>query len=319
MEFKYIKDSRVDEDNVFIIKWRLCFFCNYTCPNCIQGVQECLDKSTIIETENTLYSAAEALDTHILAKLPSDLKVKIELVGGEVSLLDLIKVLNCIRDKKLWRIQLTTNFSRHHQYYIDLADYLKSRNIELSLAASYHETQTSLDTFLLKAQQVKKHCTLFSVEMVSTESNQELVEEFKALCEVKNLKYSIDGDKTEAGKDINVSSNKQPRYTVKFEDGSIVNFTTKSMLIRDKRFIQHRNMYIRTNGYYCSYGYHYIYVEVDKVFGPLCTDRKNIEEFKLKTALTKCPYTHCSLCGRMSLYKEDILNVSRDKYDKIYR
>ena len=169
--------SIINNERLFTIKWRLTEWCNYRCSYCLRkfkGQNTKLDELKILKTAPQVNRLIEEADKG----------VKLNLIGGEVTFLDLKKIISLVTSNNLKRIHITTNFSNKLEYYIDLANYLKSRNIQLSMNVSYHNEYSNLDDFVDKANKFKNSVDLYSfkIEFVVAPENENLLEDVKNKC-----------------------------------------------------------------------------------------------------------------------------------------
>lgn len=312
--FDVIELNNITDEDLFVIKWRITHSCNLSCSYCAhEKFRETYNENGYIQ--NKLEETAKDVSKLIDGIFQN--KVKIDLIGGEPTLYDIIAILKNISSSKLYRIQITTNFTRPISYYKELAEYLNSRNIELSLTASFHYQFMNMDRYFEKVNQLKDLCTIFCCEIVSTFENQDLIKEFEKRCKDSDIDYLIDADtrrKASGYRHLLYSSNrrknKQPRYKclIKDEKGNIFSQTylTRNDFFHDENIRQILNSRLfYSKGYYCSVGWNYIYIEVDKIAcrtkeNPLCFNRISISDYE-QTKPTKCKIEKCTLCGNMNL------------------
>ena len=116
--------SITDLDNSdFIIKWRMTEMCNADCSYCIRKsrhvgvIPERLKEQDgrLCEVAKEISRMIDSTDFH---------NVKIDLIGGEVSILDLEKICGNFTAGKIKRINLTTNLLKPVEYYKNLCDLL---------------------------------------------------------------------------------------------------------------------------------------------------------------------------------------------------
>lgn len=131
------------------IKWRMTDICNYSCPYCARGNFLSAYSAEKIASENAaLASTAEKISA-LLSKSGFK-KVKIDLIGGEVSLLDLESILSRITAENVAEYNITTNLSKPADFYISLAS-----KFPVSMTASLHESEADFDVFFAKAERIK--------------------------------------------------------------------------------------------------------------------------------------------------------------------
>ena len=320
--FDVIELNNITDNDLFVIKWRITHSCNLTCSYCAhEKYRETYNENCYIQKklEDTAKDISKLLDGIIQNK------VKIDLIGGEPTIYNIIKILDNISSSKLKRIQITTNFTRPLSYYKELAEYLNTRNIELSLTASFHYQFFDMDIYFEKVKQLKDLCTIFCCEMVSTIENQDLVKIFENKCLELDVDFLIDADtrsRASAYRNTLYSSNrrknKNPRYKAVLEDEQGNKFSrtylTRNDLFHDININQiHNSRLFYTKGFYCSVGFNYIYIEFNKIAcktkeNPFCYNRISIPDFK-QIKPFKCETEKCTLCGNMNLTKFENSNL----------
>ena len=131
--------------NTFFVKWYTNTWCNFHCPYCFQ------DNSLIFkETQEELEKKAEYINKLLFA---NDVNTKfkgldLRLIGGECTIYDLTKLVDKF-ELPIKRLGITTNFSRSIDYFKNLYEYCKSKNILLILNCSYHlENKNFFDKML---------------------------------------------------------------------------------------------------------------------------------------------------------------------------
>lgn len=168
--------SEKSKFNLFRISWKMFDFCPYACPYCYMAD---LVKRAKLEKElptiETLIERAKNINNYI--KFRGKDKIKLHLIGGEVTYYNLIPILDEI--KTINNIQIVSNFYRDFDYWKNLIDYLNTRNIKISFSASLHlsaiNTPEKEKDFCEKAIQINDYLQkniqnpyIFVVKMVST-------------------------------------------------------------------------------------------------------------------------------------------------------
>lgn len=319
-------DSVITQQKVSHIKWRMTRVCNYKCSYCIHWKRALNDN---IQEDERLCKAAIPGINNICNRLPGT--VKIDMLGGEVTLMDLPSIINQLTSPKLKFINITTNLSRDIKYYQHLAEVCHEKEIVLSMTGSYHEEYTDTDEFFKKASIINKTGTLFKVEMVSTIENQDKVRHFIKLCEQHQLTYLVDRDVRK--KDINLivgsSEDKPLRYVVTRDDGTIEQYKARSEFVSGKDNTSDEwGACIPTTGMYCTKDCDYVYVGGNKVLGcdprrPAggCRNFMSLGYYKLRKEPQLCVNPKgCSLCGNMSVARDkqvliDLLEAKKEAYD----
>lgn len=299
----------------FIVKWRLTDMCNANCSYCIRkSFHQDVEKEKLETIQKQLCDIAKELSRLINSTQFS--KVKIDLIGGEVTLFDLKAILKNIDSDKITRINITSNIIKDVNYFDELCEYLHSRNIKLTLTASYHFEYISFEKYFEKVEHLKKTVDFLCCEIVSLEDNQDLCKKFVEKCTELNLLYRCEVD-IRFGKEnvrklnlISDSNKKESaRYKVLFTDGTEQMYTTRNQLLIDRSIEENINQKIfRTQGMMCSKNYDFIYVDFDQVGGRTetvntCLNRTPIKDFKLIQP-RPCIARGCTLCGHMNLWRE---------------
>lgn len=312
---KDIKSITDLDDSDFIIKWRMTEMCNANCSYCIRKRRHVgIIPEKLAEQNKRLCEVARQI-TRLLEKTDFD-NVKIDFIGGEVSILDLPNICRNITTKKVKIINLTTNFLQPKEYYIGLCDTLHKHGIKATAVASFHYEFIGIDKYFEKIEELRKHFDILACEMVSTTENQELCRQFIKKCMEMGLDYMVEGDlrfdqmKARAGGLIVGSSKKvkKDRYRVCFMDGTERNYASRNQLLMDADTVQNRwQKAIHTKGYVCSNSYDYVYIDFDTAVGRtknsnLCSNRMPIEDFEIVEP-GRCEAENCTLCGHQSLWR----------------
>ncbi|WP_147612336.1 radical SAM protein [Treponema pectinovorum] len=320
-KIKSLKSENGDFD--FIIKWRMTNSCNAHCSYCIRA--KYTQQPEDLEEENKKLEKVATKLNLLIESLPQT-RIKIDAVGGEVTILDLKKIFSKIPSKKLKRVSITTNLKRNAEYYIEL-----SKFIPLSMTASFHAEIQNLQTYIAKIKRIKEEGKLhyLNCETVSTTQNAELVNSFIKQCEALDVFYMVEPDRRKENdserKSFNyIAKSNKPRnvrYTVVFSDGTEKKYYVRSDFLAE--FNCHYCCYGRfvpTKDLYCSCGYDYLYIKIDKAVGRKegfagCDNGMEIEEFKPLPKPAKCISDMCSLCGTMSLTDDDNTVEKNSEYD----
>lgn len=300
-----------NDPNDVVIKWRLTTACNLRCPYCIQTN----DKKDHDVELNKEFVMSLVEDVNRLVDSAVGDSVNINLIGGECTLYDLKEIISKLHSPKLKKINVTTNFTRSAEYFIELSEYLKSRDIVFSLTVSWHKCAFTLEQFVKKVALVAPHIEMFCAEAVSHEKNQNDMYEFAAEMEKLNIDYYIDTDKRFKSNIPLFYTDKREkktkyRYTVWYDDDEEpTKLSTKSQLLANPRAdnenVSHRFVSVKKR--YCTVGWNYIYIDENgRAFArrtegsKACGNRIPVSEFKW--GLPKvCGVNYCGLCGNMSL------------------
>jgi MoaA/NifB/PqqE/SkfB family radical SAM enzyme len=304
--------SIINNEKMFTIKWRLTEWCNYRCSYCLRkfkGQDTKLDEIKILKIAPQVNRLIEEANTD----------VKLNLIGGEITFLDLKRIISLLKSNNLKKIHITTNFSNKLTWYIDFANYLLKRNIMLSMNVSYHNEYTNLDDFINKAIIFKRtalNLYSFKLEFVVAPENEKLLKEVKYKCKEAGLDYLIELDKSQSEeyfKKLNIQSSvSKPRWIINYIDGTNNKDITRSQLIN-----QFEDKLCPSKYYYCTSGATYIYIREDKVAkNSTCIHGKQytpIEKYHIDKNIYKCnnPVGKCSLCGdfSISLNKEELYDI----------
>lgn len=331
----------INKDKLFVVKWRLTEWCNYSCSYCLRMNK---DKPHKGEREGMVHRDRFADENMAIACAPEINRIinevavptKINLIGGEVTFFDLKKIISLIDSKYLKRVNITTNFSNSLEYYVDFAKYLHSRGVSLSISISFHDEYTDIEKFAKKVYDFKeatKDLDVYNlkIEFVIAKSNVHLVDAVKEQCSKYDIDYLMEIDKTS---DLDFKNKMQPyntaqlkasRYHIYFDNGEKSEDYTRNHLITHKicehQFEKtHFLTKIDDKDFYCTSGISYIYINKTIVFENSSCVKKGtfirdyhippIEERKLR----KCTSNGCNLCGGISLSydKEFLENYCRE-------
>lgn len=309
-----IKKIELLDDKDLEIKWRISHSCNIGCSYCIQAKK--WQKPEDIKKEQIEIELLADDVNKIIEKHPERKNIKLQLIGGEVSIFDLKSLLNHF--SRLNKLCITTNIIRDVDYYIDLADYCKSRNIFISITCSFHEEFIDLDSFIKKVELLKPHVGFITVEMVSVDSNQELVKNFIEKVHATDLDYMVDRDMRNIKDKQHLiacarKKNKPPKYKITYDDDTVKYFDSRNLFLTDlSTDTRHTQLYFNSRGYKCTHSYDYVYIDYDEVIGwskddlEDCRKHIPIKDFDLIESPRECKQKGfgCSLCGSFSLFKE---------------
>ena len=146
-----------------VIKWRLTDACNYKCSYCLRySWSNKTQDLKNIKADNELAIKLIPEIARIINEMPG--KVKLDLIGGEVSLLDLETILKgifAITNDKLFRLNITTNMFKPAEYYTNLCNLVYENGAELGITCSWHSERCTFENSLknlnkLNRQQIKK-------------------------------------------------------------------------------------------------------------------------------------------------------------------
>ena len=309
-----------------VIKWRLTDACNYRCSYCLRySWSKKVQDVKFVPQDNALAISLIPEIARIINEMPG--KVKLDLIGGEVSLLDLEAILKgifAITSDKLFRLNITTNMFRPAEYYTNLCNIVYDNGAELGITCSWHSENCSFEEFFEKFEQIKSPTNQKGIraECVSRLDNQEDVKRFIKYCELKGISYFVERDLNAPYKEkknllIGSSSKKKDRYKIITEEGKELFFKTRNEVISGE-FCDYQTC-VTAEGYYCTRDYDYVYIEKDihigRIGGSDCKNAEFIYDFTPLKEPKICEKVGCSLCGHMSvgLKKEDLIVKINDK------
>lgn len=307
------------------IKWRLTDDCNYNCSYCVRKTFKGREAQSLnnykIDEQNCIKICPEI--ARIIKELPGN--VKLDLIGGEPSLLNLHIILDNLFKEcgdKLKRINLTTNMSQSADYYNDLTELCYKYNSEIGITCSWHSEFVSLDKFIEKFSKIKSPTNQkgIRIEVVSREDNQEDIKKLIDICKENNYTYFTERDlfsshETNRNLICETSKQKKDRYKIITNKGEEISYKTRNDFITST---EERDASVFTCGdFYCSRDYDYVYIDFTEHMGrsldPVaCNIKQPIEKFKPLKEPTRCSKGIegvCTLCGQISLsrVKEELL------------
>jgi len=279
----------IDLDEYATIKLRLTDYCNYKCSYCIRR-KTIEQEGCMLDDENCLKYIDDYNRIIDELKAKTNKPVKVDLIGGEVTILPYLSEL--ISKLKADRINITTNLSR--PLPIDR---------RLSITASFHPEFTDLDTFFESVSYYKDKFKNFKIETVSF-SNATHIDEFIKRAQEIGVAYMVEEDLLDTNKTGKAcSSNKpKPRYLV---DGNYYNTRNEFL----KKHGENGWGVMITNEY-CSRDVNYVYIEQGEVSS--CNRLTPVKDFHVAD-YHKCYRGGgvCSLCGHITIL--DSLNYIERK------
>lgn len=262
-----------------VIKFRVTDACNYKCPYCI--------RRQFINNNHFNLDLDEVI--RIACEMNKDKPIKIDLIGGEVTLLpnlkEIIDRLLTVADK----INITTNASKDLSYLADK---------RITLTCSYHPTETeeSVEDWI---DRIVSYKDLFGYVKIETVNTKGAVHINKFIEYAKDkIDYMVEANLFEP--ETKGTSSIKKNYRYKFiNNGTEEYFYTRNSFLKKYGV---NGQCIPTNGLQCSKEYDYIYIEGDKVI--TCRGAVPIKEFHPKTRWHNCyrPNSYCTLCGNISVH-----------------
>lgn len=312
---KSIKSIKCNSEYDLVIKWRITNQCNAHCSYCIHG-RSITKVEDIKRDQNKALETVEYINDLINRHLEKK-KIKLELIGGEVTMFDLKSILEKIN--RLDCVNITTNLLRDTDYYLDLIKYCNNRNIKITMTASFHYEMQSIDNYFNKMTKISEYNTICA-EMPSLDDNQLLVKQFIDRCNELDLDYMVDKDFRSLNDKSHLLSgarkkNRNPKYTVTFDDGSQQIYVARNQLMTDKNIKENNGQkFLYVAGFYCTHDYNFVYIDIDTVIGwseyDKCNCKKhiNIKDYDLIKQPRKCMLNEksfgCTLCGTFDVWKE---------------
>ena len=308
---------------VFRVKWRLTGWCNFHCPYCINKGNS--ENSGEWNTNDILIERAKKINK-FLKESNIRYPLHLNLIGGEVMFLDLIKILSNIDN--ISNLNITTNFSRDLEYFKTLFNWSRANKIKLFINCSWHEESKN---FKEKFIQLTNWCrnnkfSLPRASFVITDkvNLDELLSGYKDAGITKIVLQKVKDNSTDIIFDVLNSKNEatilnsnrsyekintQPKdYKVTFKDGSVEEFTSISNFLTRLDaggFIP--------NGYRCSSGLNGILINWDgQVYRTNCIELENRPIGNIDTDVIRLPKeyyicnnkeTRCCLRNGSSVYK----------------
>lgn len=310
-------ESITDLDEAdFIIKWRMTEMCNADCSYCIRKRHhKKVDRELLALQNSQLCGVAKSISRMVESTEFSN--VKIDMIGGEVSVLDLPEITRNLASPKIRQINMTTNLLRDTEYYKSLCGSLHSRGVKATAVASFHYEFISFDKYFEKIEHLRDCFDILACEIVSNEDNQPLCGKFIEKCREIGIDYMCEGDlrfneieARQSGLIVESRKHQKPdRYSVLFSDGTSRVYTSRNQLLMDGEIAENRwQKAIHTKGYICSNSHDFVYIDFDTVVGRAltgdsCTNRVPVGEFRIVEP-RPCPFQNCTLCGHMSLHRD---------------
>lgn len=296
---------RASREEDFLIKWRVTECCNYHCSYCIRNKFK--QPSDNLKFDQELCVKTKDKILNLINKVNKT--IKLELIGGEPTLIDLFPILSDLisnTNNYIKQILITTNFSRPINYFTDIINLCAKNNIQVNLVCSFHKEFIGLETFMNKIKLINSlnYSNLnLIVEMVQT-GDLELENKFKNICEENNLIYHIDRD-SRKGISINsesLSNNKKTELISLDEDNNLVEYSSFREFCNYKNFSPFGMLCTKDfDSFLIENGLHVGFDPENNQLG--CRIKSDIDDFVPLTNLKVC-LSKCNLCGNISVFDD---------------
>lgn len=285
-------------DKNAVIKWRLSDACNFKCSYCIRKplVKEVgkEDDEKCIKVLPEIIRIAKEIYRN------SGKKIKVDLIGGEVTVLpSLDKIISELtKEDFIEKVNITTN--------AELIDVLKSvTNTKVSITCSYHPTQTkkSIENWFYDVSLLCSISRYVKVETVAVKDAKHIEDFVRLSCEY-GLDYQVEEDlfnQELTGKACS-SKKKNMRYRVTDDNGVVKEFPTRNIFLKKYGI---NGCTIWTGNKECTRDFDYIYIEKDEVY--LCSSKPvPVSEYHPVKGWHPCWRINngnpmCTLCGNLSI------------------
>lgn len=252
--------------NQFKISWKMTDYCPYSCSYCYMSnaVQAAKAKNDN-PSQEFVEKIASKIDKYLETHAKPNVRVELHLIGGEVSIFDLIGLLNQI--SRVNRLNIVTNLYRSKEYWAALKQYLDRRGIELRMSASFHLPMLSEE----KRLEFIEKANLLKAQVKAVVNNENLQEYYKYFIKIMELKLPLEITVERKGdnKSVTLSEENQklidgireyqaelmsgkdrkPYYIAHLKDGRILPYTSNISLINNLE--EHS---LDLTGYFCNAG-----------------------------------------------------------------
>lgn len=316
-----------------VIKWRVTHNCNFSCSYCIQ--KYCVSQPEVwgtLEEDEARCLEASSDVSRIMDEMQAT-SIKLDIIGGEVTLFDLETLISKITSTKLKKVYIITNLHKSVEYFESLANALKARDCTLEICASWHAEYLTFDVYCEKLLALKEIDNIkIKCEKVNTGSNTEEIEKLKTFCEENEINYLIDVDTTFSRTAVNArrcgtlksySKKDHARFELYKDDGTTETVMSQNELITGQiESAVDQITYLRegflTKDWYCTRDIDFVYIAIDYHMGIVdgaCKGKELLSDFHIRTQPHKCDFTSCNFCGRMSVAKdkETLLNFLEEE------
>lgn len=129
------------------VHYSLTTYCNFKCSYCVQGLERQDDE---LQDNDYYVRASRRLSHHLdylqeIYPMPAE---EIELIGGEISTLNLVEIVKPLLEsgRPVTIIQIVSNMTGYKNL-LELAKYLKTKNVNMRMLCSWHEEFMSKKAF----------------------------------------------------------------------------------------------------------------------------------------------------------------------------
>lgn len=287
------------ENPMFYIKWRLFNNCNYHCNYCIR-------KDFISHDSLSIEILKAKAKNFNRMKIP----FRLEFIGGEPTLISIKDIVEVITTNNLRAIYISTNFYQSIEYFEELSEYLKSRNIELSLSCSYHgEGEDFFKEFTDKAiylsnKGIVDNLYIEYVACYEDASCDDIFVRLKEICNAnRKIKLSIDplrdrNDNLLCSFKEDVRRGVVPLTSIITKNDLLVNHTYLKPHYKYSGFVS-AGMNCKSLGLYVD--------EKDNVYRRSCKQKKvisnlNYYDFNIETNVIECPNSICNFSSNVEVF-----------------
>jgi len=181
--------------NMDIVKitFEITRYCNFNCSYCSQSKNKELIKPDLNELKLRIDNLIWYLDMY-----QNDREVQLSLLGGELMIFDIDKILDYLLPKisNLTKVTITSNFSANVVKYISIVNKLTNK-YKVLIILSYHDEYFSPEKFMAKFMKIPSSLRHhFKIEAVINEDIYHKVYKLSQICKLTNVTYTIDLDRS---------------------------------------------------------------------------------------------------------------------------
>lgn len=285
-------------------------WCNFKCSYCVQKNRKRPNEkpslNSLIEHSKKFRKFADDVNSLYPVKYET-----INLLGGEISLFDMVSIVDPLVNQNCKSITLTTNGSANMTNYTDLISFCINRGIKLILVISYHEEFFDLTKFKQKVLQLHEYCkdipVSLKVQHVLTNENTIIAKDLNNWCLSNGIQENVCIDRSlKFIKDTTVDTLNQ---LILYESKGISIEYDKSIIeiSRYNLIKQFRNQNFIPKDYICRYKCNtlrYIVLYNKTLLKIQCSEIPY--DYSLNDLIIHdeiCKETHCNLCSNVFLEK----------------